>query len=215
MAGSLINQQTPITGPPDAQPHNYVDYRQFNSYSYDPGILVLPVAGPPLDADDTPVPPRVIRVSAPIAFRSERTSASKVLTPPIVPPISADSPEGDVNIGGNLSLPLPQVNPGRGFNYFANMERKFVQMSPRGSLPTDTFQMGNYPFPLPDIDLLTATNPSLTVDYSGDPEETVLESEQPPDGGTTQNVNWAWTSTTFMPFCFFQPADIVPDDEVA
>lgn len=201
MPGTLVNQQT-TQNAPDGQPDNYFTYQQGNNYSYDAGLLVLPVAGP----DGSP--PRVVKTHATIGRRSVSVHAIKVDTPPVIPSLGVNTAEGDIFLGGGLSLPLPQINSNQnGFNYFADGQYEYVQPGPpRGYDPTDCFQTGNYPFALPIIDALAnyTVLKAATVGQTGDPDTTTLKSTQaiPSSGDGMRAADAAWLSTTFMPFSF-------------
>lgn len=201
MPGTLINQQT-TQNAPDGQPDLYFTYQQGNNYSYDPGLLVLPVAGP----DGSP--PRVIKTHAAIGSRSINVHAVKVDTPPVMPSLGVNTAEGDIFLGGYLSVPLPQINSNQnGFNYFADFQATYLQPGPpRGFTDYDCFQTGNYPFAIPLIDALASTiNTDETINNSGDPDITTLTSTQIPpstNGQGTVDPDWSWLSTTFLPDFF-------------
>lgn len=194
---NLYFNQEPTSGAPDGQPDLYQDYRMSNQYTYDPGVLVLPVAGP----DGTA--PRIIKIHAAIGRRIAVMNAVKVDTPPILPRMGRNTKEGDVFVGGSLSLPLPQVNAQQtGFNYKASAQYEYVQpVTPRGYNDNDAFQTGCYPFPLILIDGLASGNPSQTVGVQGNPDVSTLRNDQnipSPDGQGTKSPDWAWLSTTFV-----------------
>ncbi len=201
MPGVLQNTQT-TQNAPDGQPENYYTYEQGNEYTYDPGLLVLPVAGPDGSL------PRVIKIHAAIGSRSIVTNAVKVDTPPIMPSLGVNTSEGDIFLSGVLSVPLPQINSNQnGFNYFANFQATYLQPGPpRGYTDIDCFQTGNYPFALPIIDAMAQyVLTAATINSTGDPDVTTLTSDQIPpstNGQGTQDDDWQWLSTTFLPDFF-------------
>ncbi len=213
MPGQLINNQVPASGvvgttlAPDGQGPFYEDYRLGNDYSYDAGYLVLPIAGPDVIPDNPDyVPYALIKVCAATGMRRQRFKALKAETPPLLPAIGDDTPEGDIFLGGSLSLPLPQINSaGTGFYYSGNGSYLYLQpASPRGYNAEDTFQTGSYPFAIPLLDGLAATTlRAATIDNSGDPDETTDETTQGPLGNI-QSDSWQWLSTTWLP-AFFLP----------
>lgn len=205
LSGSLSS-----SGIYDGQPDNYDNFKQNSSYSYDSGMVAIPIAGP----DGTP--PCVVKLYAAIGMLTRRTSAAKVNTPPIMPSIAFDTKEGDLFLSGTLNLLLPQINQSQtGFNYYANSEYTYVQPgAPRGSNPaTDTFQSGEYPFEIPLIFTLAGAELLATIGNSGNPYTTELEApagQEPPAFSGEFGVDkpdWFWLSTTWLPAFFSANVD--------
>ena len=105
----------------DHQSASYDGEVNASSYSYDKGLLVIPVMGP----DGTP--PKVIRVHAPVGYRKVQWSYKKRATPPIMPSMS-DTPSGDLFLTGDLSLPVPALGGAQNqLDYVAAGEYTYVQ----------------------------------------------------------------------------------------
>ncbi len=125
----------------DPQFGNYSSYNSDNGYSYNPGVLVIPVAGP-----DSGESVRIVKIHAKIGLRSVSFDASKSNTPPWFPQIATDTPSGDVFIGGAVAMPLPKLSSDQGqLIYSVSGAYQYVQASgPRDS--SSIFQTGEYPF---------------------------------------------------------------------
>lgn len=134
-------------GNPDAfdvrQGHEYTGYRQNSSYTYDPGVFVLPVA--------SRTPKTVIaRVHGGLGIRRVSVAAAKRGTPPILP--AAVDTDRDTLVSCTVDVPLPAFNPDAPtFNWTAAGEYVYVTTGTKGPrIPgKDFLPAGQYPFPLP------------------------------------------------------------------
>ena len=122
----------------DFQPHRYSTSKGESSYSHDTGILVIPVMGPVGTA------PVTVRTHAPIGFRTYTFEHVKDGTPPILPAM-ANTPSGDIFLGGAIGFPTPTQNIDNTLRFGQHGEYTYVQAEVRGS--TSVFPIDRHPMP--------------------------------------------------------------------
>lgn len=120
---------------PDSGSHT--EYKQDNDYTYDSGLVVMPVLGL------TPKH-RVIRLHSGVGMRTVTWRASRTGAPPIIP--AAVDTDGDKLLGTVVTPVLPAPNEqAKGYNWLVTGEYTFVQTTPRIA-GTNAFPTGNYPY---------------------------------------------------------------------
>jgi len=188
----------------DQQSSQYINYSNDNSYSYNAGMLVLPVAGPDGSA------PRIIKTHASIGMRKMEFSTSKSGAPPWVPAIATNTQSGDIFLGGTINAPLPEISSNQSEMIYAmHGSYMFVQPgAPRGV--NDVFDTSEYPFQLPLISFMSAfdtlanNSSNGSVQWAADDDTNQsIESNEP---------NWDDASYTWRDMSipgFFMSADLL------
>lgn len=116
----------------------YLKSRLDSQYSRDEGVLVIPVMGPAGTA------PALIRVHAPLGFRTVDFEYQRVSQPPVFP-AQADTNSGDVILGSKLVLPAP-IESEQNLVFACRGQYEFVQYDVlRG--PDDPYPIDRHPFP--------------------------------------------------------------------
>jgi hypothetical protein len=124
--------------PEQAYYGDYINYEQNHRYSYDSGLLALPVAGP------TPAV-KVIRIHGGVGFRTLDFGAARTGKPPVIP--TMDDTPNDTFLGGTFDAALPVPNASSSsYDWAVTGEYTFVQLTPR-VVGEDTFPVGGYPYP--------------------------------------------------------------------
>ncbi len=170
----------------DPQPSFYNNFSIDNSYTYDAGSIVLPVAGP----DGTA--PRVIKTHASIGYRKAKWDANKSKTPPWFPEIAVNTPSGDVFLSGTLDIPLPLLRSDQSqYIYKVAGEYTYVQPgAPRDS--SNVWNTGAYPFKPALMEMWQIFSPAF---------DTVGEPIEP----NWSDRNYVWTSEEIAGF-FMSPS---------
>ena len=135
----------PSTNQPEvAQYNDYSDYHQDNHYTYDTGLLALPVAGA-----ESAV--KIIRLHGGYGTRKLDFNMSRQGRPPIVPTM-VDTPN-DTFLGGSLGCALPSASQNsQGYTWTVGGEYTFIQTTPR-IVGLNTFPVGTYPGSMTTQDL--------------------------------------------------------------
>lgn len=130
------------------QSHLYKDYEVVNSYSIEPGVLVLPVAeAEPTDPTELAAwsPVVVVQAFAPVRHRNVQWKADKKRRPPLLP-APADT-GSSVFVGGGLTFSAPAFNlSSSDWNWTVEGAYSFVDSARHDY--TDGFVIGGTPFPL-------------------------------------------------------------------
>lgn len=117
----------------------YNDYQRFdqnNHYTYDSGLVALPVAGP------TPAV-RVIRLHGGYGTRTLNYAMARDGRPPVIPAM-IDTPN-DTFLSGDVAFGLPgSGQTSQGYNWSVTGEYTFIQLTPR-IVGENTFPVGVYP----------------------------------------------------------------------
>ncbi len=183
-------EENALIGNPDAfdlkEGHKYNGYRQYNSYEYDPGVFVLPLASrEPKNV--------VVRVHGGIGIRKVNVAAMKKGNPPILP--AAVDTDRDTLVACSVQVPLPAFIPDQAdYNWMASGTYLYVTTKGGPRIPgRDFLPLGQYPFPLPLQDAAVESLAQAGIDMQT--FATVLESQIP--AGTV-----TWPFTTYPPQFF-------------
>jgi len=138
----------------------YQQSDQAHEYTYDPGIVPVPVAG-------RTAAHRLIRLHGGIGTRTINWTTARLNRPPYIPTMADTS--GDTFIGGSVvpSLPTPSASKPGHYNWQVSGSYTYVQNTPR-VVGTDALPVGQHPFPTPapagyvpsavaQLDMTTAT----------------------------------------------------------
>lgn len=118
---------------------DYTNYEQDSSYTYDTGLLALPVAG-----SESAV--KVIRLHGGYGTRTLKYDMARKGRPPIVPTM-IDTPN-DTFLGGTITTELPTGGQtSLGYKWHVAGDYTFVQTTPR-IVGLNTFPVGIYPGPM-------------------------------------------------------------------
>ena len=136
----------------DIQSEMYESGQNSSSYNRDEGLLVLPVMGP------VGTPPKRIRVHAPIGYRTVRWAYKKRATPPFIPSM-ADTPSGDIFLGGDVVMNTPDLGGSQNqLDFSAAGEYSYVQ-----NVDNKGPRIANYNVQLVGGGMTNATNASPIV----------------------------------------------------
>jgi hypothetical protein len=126
----------------DRKAQFYQNYAAVHTYDRDEGLLMLPVAGEPVDGDP---PVEIVRVHAPLGARRVEFTAKKLGTPPVVPHPEYLGDSNDVLAGDSVvvSQPSPVLN-GTGYRWTVSGVYTYYQLDAR--TPSDGYPTGYYPF---------------------------------------------------------------------
>lgn len=121
---------------------NYTGYSQSHGYTYDPGLLVMPLA------DGGHV---VVRVHQGVGFRQVGWDATKRDTPPVVPTagdvVDTNGATTATLLGAAVTAPLPAVNPaGNGYDWSVSGVYTYVLTNPLTFDGSEGIPTGDYPF---------------------------------------------------------------------
>lgn len=153
-----VNQTSQSTLQPlDGGPQHYKSgFPQSTTFDYDPGVLMLPVAG------ETS---KVVKVRIHGGYSTRRVAFNVVRenNPPIIPKpediTNASTGRNEVLVGCNLDIPLPSESPTKvGLTWQVRGEYVFVETGDE----TTTTETGN-PSPPPEDQTTTSTDPSTGV----------------------------------------------------
>lgn len=127
---------------------DYTGYRQNNTFEYDPGVFVLPIA--------SRTPRAVVaRVHGGLGLRRVNVAASKRGGPPILP--AATDTDQDTLVACSIGVPLPAFSgDSAAFDWAATGTYLYVTTGDKGPrVPGKSFlPTGQYPFPLPMQDAM-------------------------------------------------------------
>lgn len=130
----------------DPSSASYAEYEQDQQYDYDPGLIVLPVAGPTAAF-------KKVRLHGGLGRRVVAWKANKAGKPPIVP--SMTNAGSDTFLGGHINLAASQNPQAAGYNWSAAGVYTYVQSAPR-IVGVDTFNAGAKPYSIAPNDTLAA-----------------------------------------------------------
>jgi hypothetical protein len=167
--------------------HEYTGYRQNSTFTYDPGVVVMPLASrTPRTA--------VVRLHGGFGIRNVTVAASKKGSPPILP--AAVDTDRDTLIACSVDIPLPAFSTDSPtFDWTAVGNYSYVTTGTDGPrVPgKDMLPAGQYPFPLPMQDAAVA----LLSEGGATPETVAADLRALIPYG-----NYLWPFTTYPPQFF-------------
>ena len=132
---------------PDHVANQYQGYPAQNGYSFDSGLAVMPVAGPPT-TNGQPTGCRLVRLHAPVMTRNFPWQVSREGTKPLLPD-PAPQNSNEVLLGWNIAPQPPALDAvGQVHTYQASGEYSYVLVQPL-TVP-GTLRMGATPYDITD-----------------------------------------------------------------
>ena len=181
------------------QTGEYREVDHWSKYKRDEGLLMLPVAGPAGVGED---PVEIVRVHAPVGYRTVDWKIHKRGNPPVCPNPNYSGTGNDVLCETAVDVNMPGLTV-EGALYDWNVKGSYTYIQRTARQASDGFPTGNYPFTLATQDQAFLA----IMENNGDTGSTTPPNNNPQAIDAWFGQPYFYIDST-LPFWFFDATQI-------